>query len=232
LLLAVTACTPAPQPLEPIAVEAGYRLLFNGNLVGNALFALHLEADGTYLIEAFTVPAGQMQQTGRHEILESSRGSVGDQGIRPQRFEHSVMQDGRVEAFSFVFDWEAGVLRLIGGKDGERTVGLLPGTHDRLSYLLAARQLAVAAEGILQIQIASPDSAEKTRLEVMPDEVMEIPLGRYQATGIRRVSAEPNETRALWFNPGLSPLPLRVVRTWGGNTAEMQLESLSPGHPR
>jgi hypothetical protein len=229
-LLALAACTPVPQALEPVAAEAAYRLLFNGKLVGSALFTLRIEADGSYLIEAFTVPAGQLQQTGSHEILESSNGSIDAAGIRPRRFEHSVMQDERVEAFSFVFDWDKGLLRLI-GKDSERAIDLLPGTHDRLSYLLAARRLAATAEDRLQIQIASPDSAAAARLEVMGEEAIEIPLGRYRAIGIRRVSAESGETRALWFKPGLSPLPLRVVRGWDGNTAEMQLESLSQGHP-
>ena len=45
-------CTPLPQTLsQPMAVEATYRLVFNEQLVGMALFALQIHADGSYELE-------------------------------------------------------------------------------------------------------------------------------------------------------------------------------------
>lgn len=230
--LALAACSPTQQtPAGPVAVEAAYRLLFNDALVGNSLFVLEIDTEGNYRIDAFTTPAGQMERSDGHEVLESSHGVIDADGVRPQRFEHSVMVGEKVEAGSLEFDWDKRVLRL-SGKGTEHGAALLPGTQDRLSYLLTARHLAMAGEGAVQIQIASTESTERTRLQVAGTKTIDVPLGHYESVAIRRVTPEPNVVRALWFDTGLSPLPLRVVHGWAGNTVDMQLESLSPHHPR
>ena len=66
----------APFEMEkPVQVEAVYGLMFNEALVGNAFFSMQIMADGSYVIEALTIPAGKMQQAEGHEVLESSRGT-------------------------------------------------------------------------------------------------------------------------------------------------------------
>lgn len=225
--LALAACSPAPQtPVGPISVEAAYRLLFNDALVGSALFVLEIDPEGNYRIDAFTTPAGQMAQSGGHEILESSQGVIDSKGVRPRRFDHSVMADEDVDATSLVFDWDKHVLRVT-GQQSEHGAALLPGTQDRLSYLLTAWRLAVLGKGATQVKIASTKSTEDTQLQVTGEEAIDVPLGHYDSIAIRRVTPEPNVIRALWFDTGLSPLPLRVVHGWAGNTVDMQLESVS-----
>lgn len=226
LALLLSACSQHPTPVEPIGVEATYRLLFNDALVGNALFILRIEHDGSYRIEAFTTPAGEMERADGHEVLESSRGRIDSEGVRPQHFEHSVMTDERIEASTLVFDWDKRVLR-IDGKKGKHAAALPHGTQDHLSYLLTARQLALQGKGSVKLQIASADSNEQTQLQVVGQEAIDVPLGHYDTLAIRRLTSLPNEIRALWFDTGLSPLPLRVVHGWAGNTVDMQLESLS-----
>jgi hypothetical protein len=234
----LAACAP-PTPstaLEietPLAIEASYQLLFNEQLVGNALFALEIAEDGSYRIDAFTTPAGQMENQADHEVLESSLGKLQAGEIRPERFEHSVMQGGLIELVSLAFDWKRHRLR-IAGKETQRDVVLLPGTQDRLSYLLVAHRLAAAGNGASQIQIASIDASEETVLEVIGKEPIEVASGRYEALGIRRVTPTPGESRRLWFDTRLGPLPLRVLYEHDGNRVEMQLEDLSrrPNDPR
>ena len=232
-LITAAACTPLPEMEQPVAIEAGYRLLFNDALVGNALFVLQLQPGGIYHLEAFTTPAGQMQRAAGHEVLETSRGVIDREGIRPQRFEHSVMDGERVEMVKLDFDWDGHALRLT-DRDRTHTAGLQPQTHDRLSYLLAARRLAAAGEGRTRILIASADAVDDTRLEVIGRQSIMIPLGHYEAIAVSRVTADSDETRELWFDTGFSPLPLRVLHGWDENTVEMQLETFSrnPGHPR
>ena len=130
---------------------------------------------------------GPMQRVAGHEVFESSRGALDPQHILPRRFDHSVLQDEHVEAVNLLFDWDKHALRLVAG-DRTHSVGLLPGTHDRLSYLLAARRLASAGEGARQIQIASPDATEKTRLEVAEEvdveiDPSELKVDVYRSTG-------------------------------------------------
>lgn len=227
LVLVLSACSPTPQmPAGPVAVEATYRLLFNDALVGDALFVLQIGTDGSYQIEAFTTPAGQMQRAEGHEVLESSRGVIDSDGVRPQRFDHSVMADEQIESVKLIFDHEANLLRII-DQQHERTTALLPSTQDHLSYLLTAQRLAMKGSGAAEIQIASTGPTEQTQLKVVGQEAIDVPLGHYETIAIQRVTSKPNEIRALWFDTGLSPLPVRVVHGWAGNTVDMQLESLS-----
>jgi hypothetical protein len=234
----LAACSPpAPSTTgkveSPLAIEASYRLLFNEQLVGIALFELEIAEDGNYRIDAFTTPAGQMEDQSDDEVLETSLGRLEAGAIRPERFEHSVMQGGLVELVSLAFDWKDHRLH-VEGKDARRDVVLLPGTHDRLSYLLEAHRLAAAGEGTSQIQIASTDATEETVLEVVGKGPLEVPSGRYEALSIRRLTPAPGESRQLWFDTRLGPLPLRVLHEHGGNAVDMQLEQISgrPNDPR
>lgn len=232
--LCLTACDTARQPLEPpVHIEASYRLVFNDLLVGRALFALRIDADGGYRIDAFTVPAGQMQKAAGHEVLETSEGRITPEVIRPRRFDHSVMDGERIDLLALLFDWDRHTLHLR-GQERERDIALLPGTHDRLSYLLAARRLAVRGEGMMQIQVASPEASEEALLEVVEHAPIEVPLGHYQAVAISRITPDTQERRMLWFDTKFAPLPLRVTHVRDGNTVEMQLEGLNrrPNDPR
>ncbi len=227
-------CTPPPQTLsQPMAVEATYRLLFNEQLVGMALFALEIHADGSYQLEAFTSPAGKMRQAAGHEVLEISRGTIDGTGIRPQRFEHSVMQDENIEVVELQFDWDGQALQLR-GRNGTQRVALLPDTHDRLSYLLAANRLAAGSGTAQSIKVATLDSTDDVRLEADGRERVTVPLGTYPARRVRRIAPTVEEDRVLWFDTTLSPLPLRVLHEADGNRVEMQLESLNgrPSGPR
>ena len=234
LALLLAACGPTPRELpEPVAIEATYRLLFNDVLVGHALFVLEISSGGAYSIDAFTTPAGQMRQATVHEVLEHSRGRIDSGGVRPDRFDRSVMLDQEVTLQGLAFDWDRRRLRF---KDGEevRVEALAAGTQDRLSYLLTAWRLVTAEVAATEVQIASTEAVDKTRLEVVGKETIEIPLGRYETIAVRRSTAQPNQVRAIWFQTELSPLPLRVVHGWAGSTVDMQLEGLSrdPDHPR
>jgi len=234
----LAACAPpAPPPTEkvetPLEIEASYRLLFNEQLVGIALFELEIAEDGNYRIDAFTTPAGQMEDQSDDEVLESSLGKLEAGAIRPVLFQHSVMRGGLFEVVSLAFDWKAHRLH-VEGEDARRDVVLLPGTHDRLSYLLEAHRLAAAGEGASQIQIASPDATEETVLEVVGKGPLEVPSGRYEALSIRRLTPDDGESRQMWFDTRLGPLPLRVLHEHGGNTVDMRLEQISrhPNDPR
>ncbi len=236
--LCLAACTEpppgnAPEGEAPLATEAIYRLLYNGQLVGNALFAFELFEDGGYRIDALTAPAGQMETQSADEVLESSRGSLDAETIRPARFEHSVMRGGQIELISLAFDWQRHRLQVQGG-EAQREVALLPGTHDRLSYLLAAYRLAVAGDGAAQFQVATAEASEETILEVTGSEPVTLPSGQYVAMVIRRITPNPEESRQLWFDPALGPLPLRILHARDGNRVDMQLEHLSrrPNGPR
>jgi hypothetical protein len=234
LLLLVAAlivgCTEQQARIEPLQIDAGYQLRFNDSLVGHALFVLAIDATGGYRLEAFTTPAGkitgQAGQSGQ-EILEVSVGTLDAERIRPRRFEHSVLLDVGLKRVAFEFDWDAKTQH-VSNDEVQQTLALLPGTHDRLSYLLAAGRLAQSESGQLhEIRLASLEATEQVVLQVIGRREVTVPLDTFGATGIRRVSVDGSEEREMWYAADTGPLPLRVLRRSDGNTIEMQLESLT-----
>lgn len=227
ILWGLTACseTPSTPRWQPLQTESTYRLLFNDALVAHVLFQLSIDADGGYRIEAFTSPAGQMRKAEGHRVLEVSTGTIDGNLIRPQRFDHSEINEDRIESVQLLFDWPENALHLQDGADSRR-VTLLPGTQDRLSYLLAANALAHSNSGGLRLAIATRDATEDAVLDVIGQGSLNLPLGKMDAIGIRRISSDPDEHRELWFSKALTPLPLRVVRHHAGNTLDMQLETV------
>lgn len=226
MLLWLTGCTDDAEPTKvPMTVEASYRLLYNDTLVGSTLFVLDISANGDYRIDAFTVPAGKMKREDKHEVLESSRGSLDGGDIRPAVFEQSVLQGEMLTIATLTFDWEQQLLTLK-GPDGSHSVGLLPETHDHLSYLLAAYRLAEAGKGSALIQVSSPEASEENRLEVTGIENMETPLGNFDAVVVLRITPDNHESRQLWYAPKSLPLPLRVLQKHDGNAVDMRLEKV------
>lgn len=225
-ILLLAGCDQAPPP--PIELgehtEATYRLLFNDELVGHALFVLDVDRHGNYRLETLTTPAGDRAGQAAHEILETSLG-IADRAIRPLRFEHSLLRDGDIDLLSLTFDWDQRRAHLQ-HRDRRQTFGLQPDTHDRLSYLMAAQRLAETGTGSLPLQIISTEASEQTLLIATGREDIEVPLGRYDAVVIDRRSAQQAQRRTLWFDTSLSPLPLRVRRASADEVVDMQLEHL------
>ncbi len=226
----IAACSDEQQqrPPAPLSSEVTYRLTFNGMWVGNALFIVTADAAGHYRMQALTVPAGKMSNIAENEeILEISEGEFIQGDIRPRRFHYSVMRDAAVKAVDLEFDWDQGGMHIKSG-DAFRRVGLAAGTQDQLSYLLAARRLALAGEGSVQLKIASPEVTADNLLEVVRRETVETPLGSAPAIVIRRSGPDPAVTRELWFDTSAAALPLRVSQRWEGNSIDMLLETLNP----
>lgn len=225
-LLGCEQATPPAKRLAPITVEASYRLLFNDALVGNSLFMLEIDADGRYALQSFTTPAGKMQRDATHEVLETSRGSIGADGVRPLEFEESVVQDGELALARLTFDWPRRSLA-VEGPGGRRNIGLLPDTQDRLSYLLDAARLAGSGDDSRLLQVASAEAAEETLLRVQGEDSLSLPAGEFSAVRVERRTPDEDTSRELWFAPELMPLPLRALQASDGNHVEMQLEHLN-----
>lgn len=234
LTLAAAGCGQqvAPWP-QPYRADASYRLTFNGSLVGEALFSLEIDRAGRYRLQALTVPAGKMARAAGHEILEVSEGTLSEAGVRPARFDYSVIDAERGEHITLEFDWDAGQLALHAGGEHSRTA-LFPGVQDRLSYLLSARLLALHGAAPRRLQIAAPDSAQLVRLEPAGRRTLETAAGPVEAVGVRRLALAGDEVREIWFDPGADPLPLRLGHGAEGSRVEMELVLLSrrPSDPR
>jgi hypothetical protein len=226
-----TSVEPPFESMAPRQVDAVYALMFNDSLVGQALFSLDLQQDGKYRIEAFTTPAGKIATQAINEVLEVSEGRFEGAEILPDRFEHSVLLGEGYRHVRIDFDWDRPALDVSHG-DAHQTLALLPGTQDRLSYLLAAAQLSRGEDDVRQsIRLASLEATEPAELELIGQQSVAVPFGTFDAVGVRRVSPENEERREIWYSTDTDPLPLKVLRQHDGNTIQMQLESFSVAQP-
>ncbi|MCB1772166.1 MAG: DUF3108 domain-containing protein [Gammaproteobacteria bacterium] len=228
LVALLSGCTTdVDDSLSPLRVDASYQLHFDGALVGHAFFTLRTDSDGNYRIEAFTVPAGQMQRAADHEVLEVSEGRIEARQVRPSYFEHSVLNSDDVGAVRMQFDWPGAQLQL-SGRDTEKQITLLPNTQDRLSYLLVARQLALGAADTRDLPIATPQVTDENRLQRLGESEIELPGGRLAAIEIQRLTPAAEERRSLWFSESRCALPLRIEHQTEKHLVDMVLEHCNP----
>lgn len=221
----VVGCSPIPEPAIPplVDAESRYELRFNDTHVADVFFAVEFSAaDGRYRIDSLTESAPSLQDEESQEIVESSAGRLLGDRVRPERFDHSTRLGEQLQILNLAFDWDAGQLRLTNAERTE-TIGLLPDTQDRLSYLLVARQLAAAGAGDRSLRIATPGGAEQASLETIAARRLELPAGDFTAIGVRRSNTESATTRELWFAPEVTPLPLMLTHTQGDSRVDMLL---------
>jgi hypothetical protein len=208
----------------PEATEAAYALHFNDELVGHAYFVLAIDHVGRYRLEAFSIPAGKLSRAADQEVLETSVGVHRPIGTRPAGFSYSLVDGNRTERIDMRFDW-AGQRLLLQGPSGEVQLALLPGTQDRLSYLLVARRLAHHGDGAERLPVATLQATVESRLSVVASEPLDTPAGRFDAVAVERVSADEEGHRRIWFDvDGACRLPLRIEQVSGENRTLMQLQ--------
>lgn len=227
LLLSVQPVASMAGPASQQAFRATYQLLFNGELVGQAYLKLSIEAGERYRFEIFTLPAGRMAEEGRHEILESSKGTLGAVSVRPERYDYSMRTSMATALFAQEFDWQAGKLWI--RSDSERTeVALEPGSQDRISYILLARQLAATRDaGVLKLAVVGLEATLITELKPLPPRTVDTGIGPLEAVGIERSTAQQKYLRKLWFAPARDYVPVLIEQSWEKGAVRMVLETLS-----
>jgi hypothetical protein len=224
VLTLLPARTGIEHPVLAEATEAVYALEFNDELVGHAYFTLTIDATGRYRFDAFTVPAGKLSRAAGQEVLETSDGVHRPSGTRSATFSQSAVDGERSERIDMNFDWHAGQLTLQ-GPSGQVAHALLPDTHDRLSYLLAARRLARRDTGPERIQVAAPQATTESLLRVVAEETLDTPAGPFSAVAVERLSGDEEGQRTIWFDTAeRCRLPLKIEQLSGENRTVMQLQ--------
>lgn len=167
------------------------------------------EFDGTQ----YTL-GGQSESTGLIELFRPtryyylSRGTVSDQGLRPERFVASVKRGSRSEDSLAVFNWKEGQVRL-GRMPQQDTVALPAGSQDILSFMF---QLALLppAPGRIAVPFTRGRQLETTSFDVLPEETIDTPLGRLRAIPVIQVRESGRESLGVWLATEYRNLPLRI----------------------
>ncbi len=163
-----------------------------------AQYTLGSQSESTGLIEMFRP----------HRYHYLSRGTVSDQGLRPERFLASVKRGSRSEESMAVFNWEQGQVRL-GRMPQQTTVTLPAGSQDIISFMY---QLALVppAPGRITLPFTRGRQLETTGFDVLPAETIDTPLGRLRAVPVIQVRENGRESLAVWLATEYRNLPIRI----------------------
>nr|WP_246266047.1 DUF3108 domain-containing protein [Aromatoleum diolicum] len=157
---------------------------------------------------------------------QSSEGSVGAGGLRPERF--SVEQTRKTPA-NATFDWNSGQVTLKRG-NRERVAAIRPGDQDLLSLW---HQIGiVGAAGVsTELNVISGREATPSTLEVVGPEKLALPIGQLETLRVRAEALNGSLSIDIWLarNYGMLPVRIRVIDDKGEMLDQQAIElRLSP----
>jgi hypothetical protein len=221
LLLAWWCALPVPASAAA-GYDARYRLLLDGDPVGQVVFRVRV-AEDSYSVEAFTVPDGEMARSApQHEVLEISEGTWRDGGPVPAEYVYHLRDSRGDHLFEQRFDWAAGKLHL-SYEDASETTDLEPGTQDRLSYLLQLAQAVRADRAEFAFAVAEPEATVPMRFRALQREQLELAAGSAEAVGVDCFTAGETPDRTIWVVPAWQHIPGLIERAVPEGRVRMEL---------
>ncbi len=157
-------------------------------------------ADGAYRITAVTETSGLVAIFKPLRIELESRGRLTAAGLVPERF--VTRRKGLETAEQADFDWTQMQVRV--GKRAPQTLNA--GAQDLLSFHYQLGLLPELASGTV-VPIATGKKYEQYRIEVVGDEDLQTPAGRFRCLHLRVPGVATTE---LWLAYDRSLLPVKI----------------------
>ena len=191
----------------PAHVEVAYEISKDGTALADIVERLEHGAGRYELVETWK---GRGVFALRGAIRRSSRGTVGDEGLRPVEFADE--RTGR-ETARAKFDWSAKTLTMQ-YKGDPQTVPLPPNAQDRLSFLIAFAFLPLGPQPI-SFSVADGGGVSRYVFDVVGREPVKTPAGEFDAVKLTRRKDGPEDRRSteIWLATARGQLPVRVLIT-------------------
>ncbi|MCB1909782.1 MAG: DUF3108 domain-containing protein [Rhodocyclaceae bacterium] len=137
--------------------------------------------------------------------VQRSVGRIRAWGLQPASFE--VERGGRRREWS-EFDWDTGDVALY--RDGQaRHANIRSGDQDVLT-LWHQIGLAEPWAGEVSLTVVTGKSAAPSRLDYLPDEVVEVPAGRFDARHLRAAALDGSLVLEVWLAKERDDAPVRI----------------------
>jgi hypothetical protein len=220
LLAGVVAPAAMAASLKPMS--ATYSVARDGKAVGDALYTLVANHDGSWTLRSVTKGSAGMARLFGLDVREESTFRWLDG--KPEGLHYDYKQDAAIKhkQREIDFDWRAQQAHV--RDNGKSFVYEIPaGTIDRSTVAVAlGLALAAGAHGAT-LPVAAKDHVEQQRYESRGEEKIDVPAGSFNAIRIERTDAS-GKARS-WYAPSVSTLPLRVEQTQGdGSMIVMELK--------
>jgi hypothetical protein len=139
------------------------------------------------------------------DYVQKSTGSIGPDGLRPQRFE--VIQAGR-KPEAALFDWDAAKVSIQRGGRERRSVELAAGDQDILSIWHQFGRLKKLPEGLL---LVANKNARHGSIEKAETGSVQVPAGRFLADHLKLKSDDGHLDIDLWLARDRAMVPVKVI---------------------
>lgn len=209
--------------------SADYRLLFNGDHVGDARFSLKLTQDNQYSFEAFTRPAGKMNvDDTRHEVLEASSGKLQGGIPVPDHYYTAVKTGKGTNMLEFFYDWQTMTLTRK-GDNGQQKAELKKQSQDRLSYLLNAMKLAEAHKNSAVVPLITDAGSKQLSIRKKNRRHINTATGRVLAQELELSYGIESPDRSLWLSLDHGYLPVLLEQKTEKGIVRMELKQILTG---
>lgn len=219
--------TPAPPRTEQLAIaprsapevpanplpRSGYieyNVLYgsgDGLPVGRVVQSWKIEND-RYLLASDAETTGLVDFFRPQQLRYISQGRVTAKGLKPEEFFITRTRHGKTEAARARFDWEQQQIHY-GYPHDRKVAALVDGAQDlvSLAYHFA---LAPPPPGRFRIAVTSGRDFEVHEIEVLPEEIIETPMGQLRTLPLKQIARPGKEHFDLWLAVQYNYLPVRL----------------------
>ncbi len=186
-------------------------------------------ADNTYRIDSHSETVGLARLTRFGPRSYHSSGTVGERGLRPDRFTAQVVISGKADDSAARFDWNGSALQF-GRATDQKSAPLPAGSQDLLSFMY---QLALAppSRGRVQMPITNGTRFDHYDIDVLEEEIIETPIGHLRTLPVKQVRRQGRESVEVWLATDYHYLPvlIRIIARDGSPGGEQVATEINIG---
>ena len=221
-ILVAGIAVPAAVAASLKPMSATYSVVRDGKAVGDALYSLVANQDGSWTLRSVTKGSAGMARLVGLDVREESTFRWLDG--KPEGMRYDYRQDAAIKhkQREIDFDWRAHQAHV--RDNGKSFVyDIQAGTIDRSTVAIALGLALAAGAHDATLPVAAKDHVEQQRYESRGEEKIDVPAGSFHAIRVDRTDAA-GKARS-WYAPSVSALPLRVEQLQGdGSTIVMELK--------
>lgn len=173
--------------------------------VGEARHTLDIDDSHHYTLQTSIRTVGLASLFKTFDMNQKSSGTIGAQGLRPDKYSEGRTSDKGVQALTARFDWSAKTLTFSAGN----AVPLPDYAQDMLSFMYQLSQLPLD-QPTVSIYISNGKKLEKYDLAVGAEEDILTRNGKLRALPLRKIHAPGEEGLDVWLGMEYRLLPVKI----------------------
>ena len=214
--LLATAAHAVPQRME-----LAYDLYRNGQKLGQVTDT-YVQKGGQYTLTSEMRATGPLKMPWPGSIRLESTGSVTQQGLRPEQFQHA-RSDAPEKLATARLDWTARNIAYRYKGEAWTAPDLKSGAQDQLSQLYQF-MFAPKLPKDYALQVVSGRDLKDYRYARRDGGALTTPLGTFATQQYQRIVSDPDDKAVtVWVAPARGNLPVRIRVVEDGVTLEQRL---------